>query len=282
VRARPRGRGGLQHATMATRAATVRCARRRWPAAETARARAALAPSRSVTGTGSTALTPVPELLEEHRHAAAAVGNGRFLGVPGKLLGPEAPEEEEQEEAEEAPQQEADELLDADGNPPATPPPPRAPKPPKPVPFTEAHRLAWTINGARASSRHGRPAGCHWRWAPRQRRRAPTPSTPPPQRRVLEQRLLPWVCGAAPPRLLVVRASRRLPCLISSLPARPRPLQPSPPTRRWCLRVPLWSSPTAAASRPTPASRVSTPAALGAWTRCCTSGRPLHPTGSRR
>lgn len=105
-------------------------------------------------------LVPLPELLEEHRRIAAAVGNGRFLGVPDTPLGPQqADEDAEEEAAEEAAAAEApderaadESQLDEEGNPLTPPPPPAAParaaKPPKPVVFTEAHRLAWTVHGA--------------------------------------------------------------------------------------------------------------------------------------
>lgn len=106
----------------------------------------------SATGSGQTSLVPLPEIVEEHRAKNVAAGNGRFLGVPGKLLGAdaEAPEEEEEEEAEEeepAAEEGEEELEVEEGNPvPRHAAPPRAAKV-KPVRFSEAHRLAWTVHG---------------------------------------------------------------------------------------------------------------------------------------
>ena len=118
----------------------------------------------STTGSGVMVLSRMPEVLEEHRQKYSAVGNGRFLGDPSKLLGPDAtaPEEEEEEEevppaaAEEAEEEEAAEEFDEEGNPiPREPKPapvavPAAPKKARLIKFTEGHRLAWTVAGERS------------------------------------------------------------------------------------------------------------------------------------
>ena len=67
-------------------------------------------------------LQQMPELSEPFAKLAASLAGGRFLGQPGKLLGPDADAAEEEEQLDEA------------GN-----PKPKAPR------FSEAHRLAFTV-----------------------------------------------------------------------------------------------------------------------------------------
>lgn len=114
----------------------------------------------------------LPDCLPEHAAKAAAVGNGRFLGSPAKLLGANAvateeeeaeeePEEEQEqpvpEEGAEAPAEEGSEAggEGSDATAPAAAAGSRYRKP-RPVRFTEAHRLAWTVKGAC----HRRVGGC--------------------------------------------------------------------------------------------------------------------------
>lgn len=68
-------------------------------------------------------LQQMPELSEPFAKLAASLAGARFLGQPGKLLGPDADAAEEEEQLDEA------------GN-----PKPKAPR------FSEAHRLAFTVN----------------------------------------------------------------------------------------------------------------------------------------
>jgi radial spoke head protein 9 len=67
-------------------------------------------------------LQQMPELTEPFEKLASSLGGGRFLGQPGKLLGPDADAPEEEE-------------LDENGNP-----------KPKKVKFSEGHLLAYTVN----------------------------------------------------------------------------------------------------------------------------------------
>ena len=64
----------------------------------------------------------MPQLTEPFEKLASSLGGGRFLGQPGKLLGPDADAPEEEE-------------LDENGNP-----------KPKKVKFSEGHLLAYTVN----------------------------------------------------------------------------------------------------------------------------------------
>jgi hypothetical protein len=68
-------------------------------------------------------LQQMPELSEPFAKLAASLAGARFLGQPGKLLGPDADAAEEEEQLDEA------------GN-----PKPKAPR------FSEAHRLAFTVS----------------------------------------------------------------------------------------------------------------------------------------
>jgi len=67
-------------------------------------------------------LQQMPDLSEPFAKLAASMAGARFLGQPGKLLGPDADAAEEEEQLDEA------------GN-----PKPKAPR------FSEAHRLAFTV-----------------------------------------------------------------------------------------------------------------------------------------